>query len=310
MRTISVAIEQLYPKLGELERQYRDFRRDAPLVWNSDGKAINPHRERHLFLTQKRSETIEEFRRVELMLKQAEQLAEQAKSAVVTLPIIAKLLDFPIANVKVVEPSSTDPSIGKLLVEAIAERNRIAEELGEEDSQVVELDRRIELLETELKKIAKNQIDQAFANALKESSSQQVAAKDSTISASEVIATMLDAKKAESSMLKAYRAELEQNIESEKQASAKLAKLEQDDAGMQREIERNRELLNQLEEQMSLVEMQTEESQLRIVELTAPSVGHVTGWRKVGIATLLGLGVGSVLSLFLGLLSRGKSAAA
>ena len=56
MELISKKTDQLYPKMTALEQEYSEFRRTARLAWDSDGEAINPHRQRELFLLTKRSE--------------------------------------------------------------------------------------------------------------------------------------------------------------------------------------------------------------------------------------------------------------
>ena len=308
IRLLNVAIADLHPQITELERRYADFRRDAPLAWNSDGEAINPHRERQTFLVKKRNDLYDEMRKVEVKLKQAESLAEQAKTPDIALPIIATLLDLPIDRAMPAE--TKEPSIGKLWVEAIAQRNRIAKELGEENSEVAELDLHIELFEAELKKIVQSHIDQAFANARKNSESVNAAAQRSTDEAAEMLASMLYAKKAELRLLKKQIEEIDQQISTEKAAAVKLAKVEQDNTAMLRELDRNRKLMNQLEEQLSRISLQTEDDGLKIVELTAPSAAYVSGSRAlptVGIASLAGLGIGCVLSLMLGLLLPRKT---
>ncbi|CAN0493653.1 unnamed protein product, partial [Hapterophycus canaliculatus] len=51
LRLITLATDQLQPRIEQLEKRYREFRTTAPLVWNDEGIATNPHRERQFYLT-------------------------------------------------------------------------------------------------------------------------------------------------------------------------------------------------------------------------------------------------------------------
>ena len=68
------AMQQMHPKITDLE-----IRRDAPLIFDSKGEAINPHRERQLFLLDRRNELQEELRRKQIVLSQIEAIAKQVK---------------------------------------------------------------------------------------------------------------------------------------------------------------------------------------------------------------------------------------
>ena len=94
IKMISDATENMLPKLEELESRHREFRRDAPLAWDQDGNAYNPHREKQLFLIGKRSELLEEFRRKSAELVSVESIVKKSsKDPLLALNIIGQLLN-------------------------------------------------------------------------------------------------------------------------------------------------------------------------------------------------------------------------
>ena len=96
LNLIEVAIQQLQPSIAETEKLYREFRRKAPLAWDSEGNAINPHRERQLFLVERRSELDEQKRQKQIQTAQLEEIVKQSKSPLLALDVVSQLLDVAI----------------------------------------------------------------------------------------------------------------------------------------------------------------------------------------------------------------------
>ncbi|TWT84829.1 Tyrosine-protein kinase ptk [Planctomycetes bacterium CA13] len=308
IRLISVAIEQLHPKMSELERQYRDFRRDAPLVWNADGAAINPHRERQLFLVGRRSELVEQMRQKAVLLAAVKSISGQTEDPRISLNVISQLF-----NIRVNLPYSSeqaakhleaeDTKLGQLqideqLVPLFIERSKLASQFGAEHPTVRDLDKELSMMKEELQRIVTEQISRV----LELRAENQIELSDPAQEAQEAVDAILVAAEAEVNLVGAQINELEKQIEDEKIAAIKLAKFEQDDAGMLREIERNHELMSQLEEQMARVSLTEESGGTRVVELTAPSMAYLISpmiIKCLGIGIFLGLALGSGLSLLL-----------
>ncbi|WP_372718896.1 polysaccharide biosynthesis tyrosine autokinase [Novipirellula sp.] len=308
LRLISVAIDQLHPKMTELETQYRNFRRDAPLAWNSEGEAINPHRERQLFLVGQRSELVEKMRRKATELSAVKAIAKQSQDPLVALNIISQLLDVKFTlpdsdaslaqNLKDGDAQLAQLELDQQLVPLMIERNKMANEFGVSHPTVKQLDTELDMMKGELRRIVLEQT-QRILELRKEN---EVIAVNPADKAKGALTTVVVAGEAELQLLKDQISEVDQQIADEKAASITIAKFEQDNAGMLRELDRNRELMNQLEEQMARVSLTEEEGGTKVNELTAPSAAFRVGpnlAKTLGIGTFLGLALGAGLALLL-----------
>ncbi|MCM2373842.1 polysaccharide biosynthesis tyrosine autokinase [Aporhodopirellula aestuarii] len=307
LRLITVATDQLQPKMSELEQRYRDFRTAAPLVWNERGEAVNPHRERQLYLTERRSELFEQSRQKSIELAAIQSIAKEGKDALVSLSIIGQLVgktfDIPEVMQTREDMREGDTRLKQLeldeqLVPLIIERNKYAAEFGEQHPTVKQLDVELKMMKSELKRLVTEQAERVFELMEK----NKVEGVDPATRAKEAVEVILFASKAEVELLNQQIAELDQQIASEKSEAVKLARYEQENNAMLREIDRNRELIDQLEEQMARVELTEEEGGVRVVELTAPSRAELVGpsiLKMLGIGTFLGLAMGCGLALLL-----------
>ncbi|WP_315850129.1 hypothetical protein [Novipirellula maiorica] len=308
LQLISVAIEQLHPKMTDLEKQYRDFRRDAPLAWDSQGQAINPHRESQLFLTGKRSELVEQMRQKATQLAAVESVYSEAKDHLVAMAVISRLLDVNLEltnvenelarNLVDADVELAELKLDQQLVPLMIERNKMANEFGASHPTVKQLDTELALMKSELRRIVIDQTKR-MVELRKEN---EIKAVDPKENAKEAISAVLIAAKAELDLLKNQISELDKQIADEKAAAITLAKFEQDNVAMLREINRNRELMNQLEEQMARVSLTEEEGGTQVLELTAPSKAGLVGpnlARTLSLGTFLGLAIGAGLALLL-----------
>ncbi|GAA4455996.1 polysaccharide biosynthesis tyrosine autokinase [Novipirellula rosea] len=308
LRLITVAIDQLHPKMSELESQYREFRRDAPLAWNSAGEAINPHRERQLFLVGQRSELIEKMRQKATELSAVKAIASDSNDPLVALNIIGQLLDVKITlpdsatalanNLRDGDAQLAELELDQQLIPLMIERNKMANEFGASHPTVKQLDTELDMMKSELRRIVLEQTERI----LELRKENEVEVINPAEKAKEAISTVVVAGEAELQLLKDQIAEVDQQIADEKAASITIAKFEQDNAGMLRELERNRELMNQLEEQMARVSLTEEEGGTKVNELTAPSAAYRVGpslAKTLGIGTFLGLALGAGLALLL-----------
>ena len=308
IRLINDAMEKIHPKMAESEKRYSDFRRDAPLEINSEGVAINPHRERQLFLVGRRSELFEELRKKEITLNQIEAIAKQATDPTVSLSVIGQMLNVSISlnadgKAAVEDMTQTDVELGnfqidKDLVPVMIARNKHAAQFGENHPTVRELDAELTMMKSELKRIFKDQAERVLA--IRKENKQEV--EDPRAKAAEAVASIIYAAKAEVGLLKNQIKSVDAQVASERTEAIKIAKFEQDNLSMIREIERNRQLMGQLEEQLSRVSLTNEAGTTQVVELTAPTQAYLIGpmiLKMLGIGTFLGLGLGAGLALLL-----------
>ena len=307
MRLISVAMEELSPKLSELEQRHRVFREEAPLAWDTNGNAINPHRERQLFLVQRRSELYEQLRQKQILLGQVETLAKRAKDPTVALSVIGQLLGVAI-NIKTpdaapVDVESADEKIAitqlnKDLIPLIIERNKFAEQFGDKHPTVRQLDRELLTMKTELTRLVK-ELTSRRLEIIKESQPELV---DPKAKAAEAVASIIYAAKAEVQLLSTQIAEVDNQIATEKAGAVRLAKFEAENRAMLREIDRSQAMMDELKEQMARVSLTDKEGGTRVIELTAPGKAYLVGpqiIKMVGIGSFLGLALGAGLALLL-----------
>lgn len=307
---ISEAMETLHPKMLELERRYRDFRRDAPLAWNAKGEAINPHRERSLFLIQRRSEIFEQLRQKQILLSAVESVATKSEDPMVALSVVGQLLGI---QIQVPEPQPITAGsaaregdatlalldVDKELLPLMIDRNKYAAEFGDNHPTVKQLDAELTTMKLELKRLVKEQTDQIIK--LMADNKQELS--DPTQRAQEAIKAVLYAAKSEVMLLQKQIDEVDEQISLEKEQTIELARFEQDNFAMLREIERDRELMDQLEEQMARVSLTNDQqSSTRVIELTAPSRAYLVGpilLKLLGIGSIIGLTFGTGLAMIL-----------
>ena len=300
IRLITKAMQDLNPKLTELEKRHRDFRRDAPLTWNTKGEAINPHRERQLFLVQRRSELYEELRREQIQLKKIESIVRNGKEPEVALKVIGQLLrvNIDLKATRQIGPDMRDGDktlemieVDKQLIPLMIERNQFANEYGPNHPNVKKLDAQLATMKAELKRLVTEQTDRIL-DLMKENAPVKL---DPRKMASEALAAVIFAATAEVNLLSQQISEVDAQIATEKVAATQMAKYEGEHISMLREISRNQNLMEQLEEQMSRVTLTEDEGNTQVVELKKATRAYL-----VGPVLLKMLGIGGCLGALLG----------
>lgn len=307
IRLITVATDQLQPKMTKIEQEYRDFRTQAPLVWNEQGVAVNPHRERQLYLTGRRSELFEELRKRSIELTAIETISKEAKDPIVRLSIIGQLVgrtfEVPQATHINQDMRESDTELKQLeldqkLVPLMIERNKYAAQFGDQHPTVKALDTELTMMKSELTRLVTEQT-RRILHLMEEN---RVEGVDPGVRAQESVDVILVASQAEVGLLKDQIAEIDAQITSEKNEAIKLAKFEQENMAMLREIDRSRQLSNQLEEQMARIELTEEEGGLRVTELRAPSQAYRIGpnmIKMLGLGAFVGIAIGFGLAVLL-----------
>ena len=295
------------PEMDRLEQKYREFRLTAPLVWNEKGIAINPHRERQLNLTERRSELFEVLRRKSIELATLKEIAEEGSDPRVSLSIIGQLLDkrfaLPTGNQVSNLARDSDMQLAQLeldqqLVPLMIERNKFAAEFGDSHPTVKQLDTELSMMKKELKRLVTEQTNRLL-ELMREN---QVESIDPVERAKEAVQIIITASNAEVDLLQQQLAELDLLIQDEKGNATELARYEQEDAAYLREMRRNQELMNELQERMAAVKLTDEEGGMLVTELSAPSAAFRVApsvTKMLGIGTFVGLLFGCGLALLL-----------
>lgn len=305
-RLIEEAIGSITPKLEEMEKRYAEFRRNAPLTWDEEGRAKNPHREQQQVLTKQRSSLYQELRRQQETLTSMQTVAEQTEDPRIALNVMSQLLNVRITSVA--ESREPDPMIGdsmlaeidleKTLLPLIIAKNQNVSQYGPSHPTVKAIDQELETTREELLRLVREQADRITK--LRQDWYEDLG--DPIVRAKETVDAVIYSHKAKVAMLTGFIKELDEQIATEKKLAAEISQEELTNDQMVREMEQYRDLKHQLEENMGKAQLSEEESVTQIVELMKPTAASIVGPNIVklcGIGTLLGLMLGSGLALLL-----------
>ncbi|QEF99567.1 Tyrosine-protein kinase YwqD [Stieleria maiorica] len=305
-RLINVAMTSIGPKLSQLEQRYSEFRRDAPLTWDADGRAQNPHREQQQFLTKRRSSQYEELRREQEVLKSMEEVAKQTKDPRIALNVMSQLLGVKVSAVG--DAREPDPLIGdsllaeidleKKLLPLIVAKNQNVSQFGPSHPTVKALDQELETTREELLRLVREQADRITK--LRREWFEDLG--DPVERAKETVQAVVYSHRAKVAMLEGFIKELDEQIATEKVAAAEISRFELENEAMIREMEQYRQLMQQLEENLGKAKLSDDESVTQVVELMKPTKAYLVGpsiLKLGGLGTLLGLMLGGGLALLL-----------
>ncbi len=301
---IESATEKVYPEMKEAEERYREFRSTAPLAWDAEGNAINPHRERQLYLVERRSELTEQLRQVATEHAAAKSVMENSEDPQVALLVVGQLLEkrFTLPGEEERQRATVGQDdeqlalvrVDEQLVPLMIQRNQFISEFGPEHPTVSKLDMEINGLREELSRISTEQ-----AKRIKE---LLAGSELKRRQASEAIGAVLQGLAAQTKMLNSQIEALDEQLKEELSMATELAESELENEAMLREIEQQRELMDQLGEQMARVSISEDESETRVVELTAPSQAKLVSpmlVKNLAIGGFLGLMLGGGLAFLL-----------
>ena len=350
---ISKAENKLLPELKDLESQYKEFRRTAPLDWSSGGEAVNPHRERLPIL---RAQLLElEGARRELksdfdLLKNVWE--KEQDLTLVTLLIkqmggdSSAILERPLQQFEkeeaaVVEAATQQPEFDLRRVADVqvqdlelqylqVEESLLALEVELESSvaslggnhpsvrvlrQQVESTRKKSKLLAERRKTRMDELDAEYeakrrewlmkqAEAIKNPTNdlQEMVAKQRAESQMRFISGYSNSIKQRIDLIDSQYMEIQDSISREKSRADALVQAETDDAMYRRQIDTVRGMLIQLEEQMAGLNISEVNNGVSVKPLQASVSPYVTGpnfSQDMLLSTLIGLGIGGLLSLMI-----------
>ncbi len=301
---IEAATEKLYPDMKQTEERYRKFRREAQLAWDPEGKAINPHRERQLYLVERRSELTEKLREVATEHAAVKQVIETAEDPQIALLVAGQLLDkrFSLPGDEERQRTTVGQDdeqlalvrVDERLVPLMIQRNQWIAEYGPEHPTVKQADREIDGLREELTRISVEQ-----AKRIKELLQGSELKKRQ---ANEALQGVQQGLSAQTAMLSSQIEALGEQIEEELAKATELAEDELQNEAFLREMESQRDLMDQLGEQMARVSISEDESETRVTELTAPNQAKLVSpilIKNLAIGGFLGLMLGGGLAFLL-----------
>ncbi len=302
---ITDATETLAPQLQKYESQNAEFRKNSTLDFDPEGNPINPHRVRVRELLDQKSKLKQDYLDAALTFQTINETVKSAKDPRVAFDIASQLLDRPLklpetSSVNRLSVGADDSELAQMdvrqeLAPMKAQRDALAAELGVGHPQVKLLDSQISSLETELKSLGSDR--SARLGKLMDDEERR------TEQARDAIASVQIALNNEVNMKKQLLTLLEKEIAEEASRAKTLADMEVDYMALQNKIVGTRELVTQVSESMSRVEMsETSESETRVIELIAAKGAYLVApiiWKLVGIGGFLGLALGAGLAFLL-----------
>lgn len=296
------ATDRLHPEMREMKERYRNFRTEAPLQWDANGTAVNPHRQRQAFLMSRRAEVQEELRRYSTELAAVNSIAKSAESPGVALVVISHLLqrEIPLGNIgSQYAGYETDTEMANLkidrdLVPLMVSKSQMEAELGPGHPKVKSLEKQIVGLREELQRLGEAQAKRV-GELINASEIMEQKAAEAITAIQQGLTTHI-------AMAQTDIKTLDAQIEEEKVGAARLADFEFRNMDMISEITQQQSLMDQIQDQISRVELTEESSGIRVVELTAPTKAFLVSpilYKNLGLGTFLGLLAGSGLAFLL-----------
>lgn len=288
------ALRERMPKVQELEEKYREWRQTVNLQFGPDGIAINPYRIEYDKLQARRTQLDADIQAADAEKVSVEATIGSATDPRTAIDIVGQLL-----NKELVTPSKRARMVGikdedldlrtlgfqEQLVPLIVERQKAAGQFGENHPSVRDLDAQIKYSKEQFEKLSKE-----FTDRVQVIINDDEKEREEAIAASKAVISTLNSKV---EMLIKRKAGLDDQIKQVKAMADSLTKDEQENESRRRELEREVQLLAQLQEQMARINLTGPEPGLVLTTLSESTNAMIVG---PSIAKCLGGG------LFLGLL--------
>lgn len=297
------ATDRLHPEMKQMKMRYRNFRTEAPLQWDASGGAINPHRELQAFFLERRGQINEQLRRTKSELAAVTAVSKSTEEPEVAIAVIGHLLEKSIplgslgsqrAAFGQEDAALNMAKVDRDLVPLMVAKSSMEAEFGSEHPKVKALEKQIDGLRKELHNIVETQTKRV-AELLDATESHKRKSAEAINAIQQGLATQI-------AMSESQIRELDSQIAVERKGAAELAEFEFRNADLISEIEQQRSLMDQLQDQMARVELTEESSGTRVIELTAPSKAYLVSpilYQNLGIGAFLGLLIGSGMAFLL-----------
>lgn len=301
---IQDALKNLGEDLTELEEVYGVFRKDAPLSWDAEGRAINPHRENQQHLTRLLADLKEEYQRERTVFESMKSVASQTKDPRIALSVMSQLLGVkinPAGGGRELDPLQGDSMLAEIdlekeLVPLVVEKVKNINQFGPSHPTVTAIDQELTATREVLNRLVHEQSERILK--LREEWLSDLG--DPVERAKEMVAAVLFSHEAKVNMLEQRMKHLQEQISEEKFEAAKLSSFEQRNDQLLRQLEQHRDLMNKLEENMGRVQLTSDDDSVtQIVELWKPTKAY---WyspsvlKRSGLGVLVGLLLGSGLA--------------
>ncbi|MCC9601862.1 polysaccharide biosynthesis tyrosine autokinase [Stieleria sp. JC731] len=262
-RLINKAQDKLLPQQASLENEYKRFRSEAPLEWDTAGKAINPHRERYDHLQGMRQSLERQRRQLGTELLFVTNMKSQGQNPDYVARVISELSDAahdlsdaPVGIRKLLEMKGDldlqQIEIEKSLVPLQIKLEQLETTFGSSHPEVKALSMEIEASKRRLGEL--NRLVMERRQELESVDGHGVGhlfGKNDRSVAADLVDAFICGLRERMKVTQKEIEDLDKQIDAEKRAADELKHFEEDEASFQRRIASVQGMLIQLEEQLA-----------------------------------------------------------
>ncbi len=320
---ITTAKDRLLPDLNRLEAEYAEFREKSGLRWDKSRNSINPFREKQLQLQVRRLEVEDMLRDLGTKMAALRSVIESTQNPLLVVEVARQLLGDEIQSVRQVlaeeKRTLTDRaiqdedytlhsiSLERELLPLELEREQLAAQFAPGHPMVKQLDQRLVVMREKLSEVIQMETNRKAALRREAESPTGDELKARMAQAEMSVSGFVTALETREMVLKSQLTLIDQQIVRLDEQAMQLAKAESDDDMYLRRIERQQKLLDQVEEQMTRINLANQDSAISVTQLNPPSLPMLISpilLKFLAVGTILGLLAGGGLVYLLESKSR------
>lgn len=311
---VNNARNKLLPDQEKLEQEYRRFRETAPLQWDLDGQAINPHRERQVMLQKNRLDLEQQLRLLSSDLRLAQKTIQRHQDPAIVAQVIGLLGSLNHEGMTGIKRAlngenqrQDDLTLQRLevqrkLIPLQIKRDQMELQFGPSHPEVKSIALQIESSQrklNELNQLMSNRIAELQAKNQNDPESQRP--RDASKNAASVMVdAYVNGITERINILDEDMQSIDVQIERERQLADELKKAEENDASFNRRLETIHALRFQLEQQLAALNLAHVNDGIMVKQIQETSPAIRVGpelTRYLLIYGLFGLGISGLLAM-------------
>ena len=291
------ARDTLLPQLNELEKQYADFRSDAPLEWSSDGEAVNPFRQDALTIEESLQKARSESRQIETKLRLIQDATRDQTSAVLAMRDLqfmlddVKMIDSADSTVEVARDVDPEVLIKEQLVPKVIQSDMLKQQFGENHPVRKELEEEIEATRRALADLDRTKQEKATDATLFSTRREEEAYN--------LLKSYINGLKRKKELLSEDAKELETRLADTRTRAHTMMKFENENTSFLRRIKRLQDMLDSFDSQLEKASLPLLNPGLEVAVLHRSGLGSLTG-PLLSQSLVMGLLTGIALGCLLG----------
>ena len=287
-KLITTAKDKLLPELNLLEADYQKFRENSDLSWNQNGAMVNPFREKQLALQGQRLTMEGNLRDLTTKLTAVISTIQSSNDPLLTMEVVQQLLGEELFAVRqLTNPEGEmsiasnanrdeDLSLAKLAIERVllpldVEREQFASQFGSGHPSVKQLDKQIAATREKLNEVSVQETKRLSELRREGESPSGEIIKLRRERAELAVSGFVRALETRRTVMTSQIETLDKQITDLADQATKLARAESENAMYLRRIDRSQKLFDNVEEQMTRVNLSDQDSTIHISQLNAPS---------------------------------------